>query len=121
MESRQFGRVPHARKRACIRGLLSSVLQHDPSLSNKEKLVSQRDLPSEIHALSMRLRIHGIALRELLRSLPKRRAAQYRVRLQSSLESGLLEVDCGPISDEADQAIAVELAEMLAIVSPGDR
>jgi 23S rRNA pseudoU1915 N3-methylase RlmH len=82
--------------------------------------MNQRDIETEIHTLSMKIRIQGVALREILKGLPKRRAAEYAKRLQASLEQKLLDVDNGPMSDESDQAVAVELAELLSIVSAAD-
>jgi hypothetical protein len=75
------------------------------------------ELQTEVQALSMKLRIQGIALRELLRSLPRRKAAEYANRLRMSLETRLLDVETNSLNDESDQAVAVELAELLAIVS----
>lgn len=78
------------------------------------------ELQAAVQTLSMKLRIQGIALRELLRSLPRRRATEYAIRLRSSLEARLLDIDSGSLDEEADQAVAVELAELLAIVSNHD-
>jgi 23S rRNA pseudoU1915 N3-methylase RlmH len=78
------------------------------------------ELQAEVQTLSMKLRIQGIALRELLRSLPKRQAAAYANRLRASLETSLVEVETNSLNEEADQAVAVELAELLSIVSESE-
>lgn len=75
------------------------------------------ELQGQVQTLSMKLRIQGIALRELLRSLPRRRAADYANRLRSSLESTLVDVEANSLDEESDQAVAIELAELLSIVS----
>jgi hypothetical protein len=90
------------------------------ALTTLASTMNHVELQAEVQTLSMKLRIQGIALRELLRSLPKRRAAEYANRLRASLETRLLDVETSSLNDEGDQAVSIELAELLAIVSGPD-